>query len=102
MEDTIMTERRRFDADFKRRIAEMILDGTCTRAEVQREHGLRSQLISRWLGDYQRGSGWARSAEKLAADRDSAADKRRIRELEAEIAFLKKTTTYFAALGKTK
>jgi transposase len=43
-----MTQRRRFTAEFKARVALEVLSGSKSAAEVCREHQLNSQVLSRW------------------------------------------------------
>ncbi len=96
-----MMERRKFDADFKRRIVEMVLLKGCTHADVGRDYGIARRVVSRWVGEYQKRTGWARTAEKLADDTENAALKREVRDLKSQLEFLKKTAAYFASLGKS-
>ncbi|MCA8837443.1 MAG: transposase [Proteobacteria bacterium] len=95
-----MLERKRYDADFKRRIVEMVVEKGRTCAEVGLEYGITPKIISRWTIEYRNGAGWARSVEKLAEDTEHAATKRRVRDLEMQLEFVKKTAIYFATLGK--
>ena len=46
-----MLSRRKFDADFKRRIVEMVLLKDCTHAEEARDYGIAPWVVSRWVGE---------------------------------------------------
>ncbi len=96
-----MLERKRYDADFKRRIVEIVLEKGRTRAEVGLEYGVSPRVVSRWTVEYRKGANCARCAEKLTDDTEKAALKRRVRDLETELEFLKKTAVYFASLEKS-
>ncbi len=97
-----MSERKKYDADFKRRIVELVVGKGRTCAEVSLEYGIPPGVVSRWATEYRNGAGWARSAEKLAGDTENATLKRENRDLKMELEFLKKTTMYFASLEKSR
>ena len=48
-------QRRNFDNEFKKQVAESILSGSATQAELAREHRISPVMISRWKKDYKTG-----------------------------------------------
>lgn len=47
-----MTERRTFEPDFKVEVVLKDLTGAKSRAELCREHQLKSQMVSRWKSEF--------------------------------------------------
>ncbi len=85
--------RRKYDADFKEQVLQMISNGRPVR-EVAESLGIGENLIYRWRGR-QENKG-AVGQEKIGPTTDQQALQRRIRELEMERDILKKALAIFS------
>ena len=90
--------RKRHDAEFKKEIAQVYLEGRRTAPSLASELGLHVNTIYKWAEQYRAdpqnafpGSGNMKPDEAALSKAN-----RRIRELEEEVAILKKAATYFA------
>jgi transposase-like protein len=87
---------RTFTPEFKEQAVKRVIDNSLPIAQVARELGINDTTLGFWVKDYR----------KKTADRPLPADmpdlerirelERRNRELEMEVAFLKKAAAYFA------
>ncbi len=94
-----MTKRRTFKPDFKVEIVLEDLTGAKSRAEICREHRLRSQLVTRWKQEFLN-----RAPEIFETDHSRDETQARIAELERmvgrltlELAVAKKASTILAS-----
>ena len=79
-----MSERKKYDADFKRRIVELVVEKGRTSTEVGLEHDIPLGLVTRWATEYRNGASWVRSAKKLAEDTENATLKKENHDLKKE------------------
>lgn len=91
-------KKRRYDADFKKEIAQIYLDGRRTAPSLANELGIHVNTLYKWSEQYRAdpehafpGSGHMKPDEE-----ELARTKRRVRELEEEVEILKKAAAYFA------
>jgi len=96
------SKKNRYDAEFKKEIAQLYLSGNRTAASLASDLGIHSNSIYRWAEQYQSdpehafpGSGHMKPDEE-----ELAKAKRRVRELEEEVEILKKAAAYFAKNSK--
>ena len=81
----------KYDDEFKRQAVQKVLDGQSVRS-VSRELGVTESQIHKWRRAALNNGDGIRSSTELT---ETAALKRRIRELEMEVEILKKATLIF-------
>ena len=81
----------KYDAEFKRQTVQKVLDGQSVRS-VSRELGVTESQIHKWRRAALSNGDGIKSGAELT---DTAALKKRIRELEMEVEILKKATLIF-------
>ena len=91
-------KRRIFSKEFKAELVKLILDGGQTAAEVSKNHGIASSIISTWVKqgsvDAGRGPAGALTTEER---HELVVLRRENRELKMQRDFLKKTSAWFAS-----
>ena len=95
----------RFDKETKVLVSREVLDKKRPVDDVAREFTLNPNTVRKWVRQYQKdpehafpGSG---NQQSLGAEQDEVLRlRRRIKELEEEIAFLQRVSTYFVARPK--
>ena len=96
------TPRRKFDKDFKQEAVKMVIDGGLSKSEVGRRLDVNPTLIGNWVRAFQTDGVVAFPGQGKLKPEDE--EKRRLekenRDLKEEIAFLKKTASYFASQKK--
>ena len=93
-----MTKRRKFSPEFKAQVVLKVLSGAKSGAQVCREYGIRSQLLSKWKAKF-----LENAAHIFENGREpNTEDKARIAELERlagrqalELEILKKASSIF-------
>ncbi|APE34870.1 transposase [Nocardia mangyaensis] len=99
-------KRRSFTAEYKVEAAHRVIDTGRTIAEVARELGINDGLLSNWVKDERRRLDAAQAAGETplqAAERaELLALRKRVAEQDKDIAFLKKASAYFAAMGQNR
>jgi transposase-like protein len=87
---------KRYTSEFKEQAARKVVDNSLPIAQVARELGVNDTTLGFWVKDYRR----KHSADPLPAEMPDSERirelERRNRELEMEVAFLKKAAAYFA------
>lgn len=93
-----MTKRRRFSPEFKAQVVLEVLSGAKSGAQVCREYGIRSQLLSKWKAKFLENAALAFEEGR----EPNTEDKARIAELERlagrqalELEILKKASSIF-------
>lgn len=92
-EKKIKEQRRKYDADFKQQVLQMIANGRPVR-EVAESLGIGENLIYRWRSRQE--SKVTEGKENVLATTDQQALLKRIRELETERDILKKALAIFS------
>ncbi len=99
-----MTKRRKYSKEFKLDAVSLVLEQGYSQAEAARNLGINSNMLSRWIRQFQDDS---RSAEAFpgrgsqsAEQKEIIALKKKIKRLEQEREILKKATVFFAAETK--
>ncbi len=93
---------KKYDAEFKKEIAQSFLDGRRTAPSLAAELGLHSNTIYKWAEQYKTDpeNAFPGTGHMKPDEADLAKAQRRIRELEEEVAILKKAAAYFAKNSK--
>ena len=79
--------RRTFDDEFKQQAVRLYLESNQTKTAISRELGISQGLLSRWVQELQPSQVDGKDIVALQAENQ---------RLRAEVAFLKKTSAYFA------
>lgn len=91
---------RSYAAELRRRVIERVRAGHSV-ARVAREIGVSDQTVYRWVAQDRIDRG--EQAGETSRDRSElAAARRRIRELETELAIIKKTSDFYGSLDKIR
>ncbi len=93
--------RRKFDKEFKLEAVKMVRGGM-SKAEVGRRLGITDGVIHKWVRALESDGAVAfpGNGKLKPEDEELRKAQKRIRELEEENSFLKKTSSYFASLKK--
>ena len=93
-----MNARKRHDAEFKKEIAQVYLEGRRTAPSLATELGLHVNTIYKWAEQYRADpqNAFPGSGNMKPDEAELSKANRRIRELEEEVAILKKAAAYFA------
>jgi transposase-like protein len=87
---------KRYTPEFKEQAAKKVIDNSLSIAQVARELGVNDTTLGFWVKAYRKKlAGQPLPADMPAQERIRELE-RRNRELEMELAFLKKAASYFA------
>jgi transposase-like protein len=87
---------RHFTPEFKEQAVRRVIENSEPTAKVARELEMSGKTLSGWVSDYRRKNANKPLPENMP-DQDRIRElERRNRELEMEVAFLKKAAAYFA------
>ena len=87
---------RNFTPEFRGEIAKLVVDGQRSIAEVAREYGLSDTTVGNWVRKYREEHAEDEPPLQLSERARLRELERRNREMEMELAFLKKAAAYFA------
>jgi transposase-like protein len=87
---------RNFTPEFREEIAKLVVDGQRSIAEVAREYGLSDTTVGNWVRKYREEHAENEPPLQLSERARLRELERRNREMEMELAFLKKAAAYFA------
>ena len=93
-----MKRRKRYDAEFKKDIAKLYIEGRKSASSLAEELGLHINTIYKW-GEHYRAdpeNAFPGSGNMKPEEEELISAKRRVRELEEEVEILKKAAAYFA------
>ena len=91
-----MSKRRKFSPEFKRGAVEQASQPGVTCAQVARELGINSSILSRWKREAESDSVHAFSGTGHPRDEEVATLKRELARVKKERDFLREAATYFA------
>ena len=92
-----MGRNREYSREEKIAAVQMVTEGGRTHVSVANEYGVHENTILKWKRQYKTNPEQAFSGEPSATPADEMERlKRRVRELENEVEFLKKVSAYFA------
>jgi transposase len=87
---------RHFTPEFKEQAVRRVIENSESTVKVARELDMNDKTLSGWVSDYRRKNANKPVPENVP-DQDRIRElERRNRELEMEVAFLKKAASYFA------
>lgn len=89
---------KQYTPEFKEQAVKMVVDSSPPRAitAVARELGINDTTLGFWVKAYKKKTAGQPLPAGMPSDEKIREQERRIRELEAENAFLKKAAAYFA------
>ena len=88
--------RRKFSPEFKEEAAKMVVETSQPIAHVARELNLNETTLGNWVKDYREKHAGEEPPLQVSERARLRELERRNRELEMELAFLKKAAAYFA------
>jgi len=93
-----MQTRKRYSKEFKQGAISLVLDQGYSRAEAARNLGINTNMLCRWVQEYNQGDGQAfRGNGRLIPEQDEIRKlEARVKRLEMEKDILKKATVFFA------
>lgn len=89
-------KRKQYSPEFKEEAARMVVDSSRPIAHVAREIGVHEITLGSWVKAYRNKNADAGPPLEMSERARLRELERRNRELEQELAFLKKAATYFA------
>ena len=92
-----MRKRRKFEAEFRRGVVEEVRSGILTVAQAIRQHELSSNLIYRWMDQYDHGKLDNEPSEQGALENKIAELERKVGQQAMEIELLKKARDRYLA-----
>jgi transposase-like protein len=87
---------KRYTPEFKEQAARKVVDNSRPIAQVARELGVNDTTLGFWVKAYRKERAGQPLPEGMPDDERVRELERRNRELEMEVAFLRKATVYFA------
>ncbi len=87
---------RKFTPEFREEAARMVVDTSRPIADVARELGINETSLGNWVRDYRKKHAEDEPPLELSERARLRELERRNREMEMELAFLKKAAAYFA------
>jgi transposase-like protein len=85
-----------FSPEFREEIAKLVVEGHQSIAQVAREYGLNDRTVGNWVRKYREEHAADEPPLELSERARLRELERRNREMEMELAFLKKAAAYFA------
>jgi transposase-like protein len=87
---------QKFNPEFREQAAKLVVEGQQSTAEVAREYGIGETTLGNWVKKYRLDHAGEEPPLELPERAELAKLRRRVREQEMELAFLKKAAAYFA------
>jgi transposase len=89
---------KRFDAEFKKDIAQLFISGSRSCASLADELGIHQNTVYKWIRQYSDDpeQAFPGSGNLKPDEEEMRKAQRRIKELETEVAILKQAAVYFA------
>jgi transposase len=87
---------KRYSLEFKEQAARQVVDKSLPIAQVARELGVNDTTLGFWVKAYRKNLAGQPIPEGMPDDERTRELERRNRELEMEVAFLRKAAAYFA------
>lgn len=92
---TVKVRRRKYDAEFKKEVLNMVASGRPV-SEVAQSLGIGSNLLYRWISKGKKKELYSTDEATVVFDEEKAALHKRIKELEMERDILKKALSIFS------
>ena len=87
---------QKYTPEFREQAARLVVEGQRPIAEVAREYGLGETTLGNWVKTYREKHETDEPPMELSERAELQELRRRVREQEMELAFLKKAAAYFA------
>ena len=87
---------QKYTPEFRQQAARLVIEGGRPICEVAREYGLGETTLGNWVNKYRRDHAGEEPPLELTERAELQELRRRTREQEMELAFLKKAAAYFA------
>jgi transposase len=87
---------QKFSPEFREQAAKLVVEGQRSTAEVAREYGIGETTLGNWVKKYRLDHAGEEQPLELPERAELAELRRRVREQEMELTFLKKAAAYFA------
>lgn len=87
---------QKYSPEFREQAARLVVEKSRSIAEVAREYGLGETTLGNWVKQYREKHAGEEPPLELSERAELAALRRRTREMEMELAFLRKAAAYFA------
>ena len=87
---------QKYTPEFREQAAKMVVEGQRPIVAVAREYGLGETTLGNWVKAYRESHAGDERALELSERAELAELRRRNREMEMELTFLKKAAAYFA------
>ena len=87
---------QKFSPEFREQAAKLVVEGQRSTAEVAREYGIGETTLGNWVKKYRLDHAGEEPPLELPERAELHELRRRVREQEMELAFLKKAAAYFA------
>lgn len=87
---------QKYTPEFREQAAKLVVEGQRPIAEVAREYGLGETTLANWVKKYREDHAGDEPPLELPERAELAELRRRVREQEMELSFLKKAAAYFA------
>lgn len=94
--------RRKFSKEFKQEAVKMVLEDGLSKAEVSRRLDLSQGILGNWMKSFQADGivAFPGNGKLKPQDEELRQLKKKLRDLQMENEFLKKSAAYFASLKK--
>ena len=87
---------QKYTPEFREQAAKLVVEGQRPIAEVAREYSLGETTLGNWVKNYRTAHAGDEPPLELSERAELAELRRRVREQEMELTFLKKAAAYFA------
>lgn len=87
---------QKYTPEFREQVAKLVVEGQRPIAEVAREYSLGETTLGNWVKSYRVEHAGEEPPLELSERAELTELRRRVREQEMELAFLKKAAAYFA------
>jgi transposase len=87
---------QKYKPEFREQAAKLVIEGQQSIAEVAREYSLGETTLGNWVKNYRLEHADEEPPLELSERAELQELRRRVREQEMELAFLKKAASYFA------
>ena len=87
---------QKYSPEFREQVARLVVEGQRPIVEVAREYSVGETTLGNWVKNYRAEHAGEEPPLDLPERAELAELRRRVREQEAELAFLKKASAYFA------
>ncbi len=91
-----MSQKSRFTQEEKKAAVKLVTEGGRVAASVANEYGIHENTLWKWRRQYEMNPEGAFAEKRTEGPDETERLRRRVRELENEVEFLKKVSAYFS------